>query len=401
MKNPTNATNLGGKTIGVSIPTPTVNQDEGKALIVNSSGTGLTFGEAGRVDDVVNSAGQSVVTNKIAHLPNGTVQLLNQSATFVANTDSSTNTEFPYRASVTLSGVTSSTYAEVVYSNDQATSLNYAPYVDTTTDTIYIYSRTDVGTVTIPTISIGMDYSDITIDSTPTSGSGNAVSSGGVYTALSGKADDNAVVKLTGNQTIAGIKTHTNMTKFNDIALDNDAKTYLYCYSDGSGVRSCNRADNTTSDRRALLEILSNNDGSVQLRLQKRTVANDTYLSGDFVSRMEVVDLTNSSASIQKTGIGTKLTNCKYCILDWHDIRQPLYHISTVLTGQSGGYSAGTSLAPQESVNDGPVYFIWITAQNTSVNQIDLYAKSVNLSSSWGNYITYFMVLEKITFIYA
>ena len=226
MKNPTNATNLGGKTIGVSIPAPTVNQDEGKALIVNSSGTGLTFGEAGSVDDVVNSAGQSVVTNKIAHLPSGTVQLQDQSVTFVANTDNATKDEYPYRASVTLSGVTSSTYAEIVYSNDQATSLNYAPYVDTTTDTIYIYSRTNVGTVTIPTISIGMDYSDITIDSAPTSGSGNAVSSGGVYTNC---------VRTSGNQTVAGQKTFTDTltlrNSFPQNYLDNPSDDYTTSYT--------------------------------------------------------------------------------------------------------------------------------------------------------------------------
>lgn len=145
-------------------------------LTINTNG-GSTLGTF--------SANQS--SNQTITLPNGTVQLLNQSVTFVANTDSSTNTEFPYRASVSVTGVKSSTYAEVVYSNDQAESMNYASFVDTDTNVIYIYSRTNVGTVTIPTISIGMDYSDITIDSAPTSGSGNAVSSGGVYTALQGK----------------------------------------------------------------------------------------------------------------------------------------------------------------------------------------------------------------------
>lgn len=206
-----------GKTLGASIPAPAVNQDEGKAIIVNPSGTGFIFGEAGKVDDVkVN--GTSVVSNKEANitvgvgvltlqtnggsslgtfsanatsdntitLPNGTVQLLNQSVTFVSD---NTYEEFPYRASVLVTGVTSSTYAEVTYSEEQATSLNFATFIETATDTIYLYSRTNVGTVTIPTISIGMDYSDITIDATPTSGSGNAVSSGGVYTALATKQD--------------------------------------------------------------------------------------------------------------------------------------------------------------------------------------------------------------------
>ena len=155
------------------------------------------------------SANQS--TNQTITLPSGTVQLLNQSVGFVSNPDTSTNEEFPYRATVTVSGVTTSTYAEVTYTEDQATSLNFATFCDTDNGKIYLYSRTNVGTVTIPTISIGMDYSDITIDATPTSGSGNAVSSGGVYTALSTKADtstlDDYVTKGTA-QTITATKTH-------------------------------------------------------------------------------------------------------------------------------------------------------------------------------------------------
>lgn len=56
-----------GKTLGASIPVITPNQDEGKALVVNSSGTGFVYGEAGSVDDVqVN--GVSVVTNKVANV---------------------------------------------------------------------------------------------------------------------------------------------------------------------------------------------------------------------------------------------------------------------------------------------------------------------------------------------
>lgn len=50
----------------------------------------------------------------------------------------------------------------------------------------------------------------LTFDSSPTQNSANPVTSGGVYTALAAKADDNAVVKLTGNQTVAGIKTFSS-----------------------------------------------------------------------------------------------------------------------------------------------------------------------------------------------
>lgn len=162
---------------GVKISTNYAKKTEIKdgTLTINTNG-GSTLGTF--------SANQS--TNQTVTLPNGTVQLLNQSVTFVSD---NTYEEFPYRATVSVTGVTASTYAEVTYSEEQATSLNFATFIETATDVIYLYSRTNVGTVTIPTISIGMDYSDITIDATPTSGSGNAVSSGGVYTALATKQD--------------------------------------------------------------------------------------------------------------------------------------------------------------------------------------------------------------------
>ncbi len=50
----------------------------------------------------------------------------------------------------------------------------------------------------------------LTFDNTPTSGSTNPATSGGIYTALSVKANDSDVVKLTGNQTIAGTKTFSD-----------------------------------------------------------------------------------------------------------------------------------------------------------------------------------------------
>ena len=183
-------------------------------------------------------------------LPMGTVQLLNQSVTFDTYTptqkeiDDGTYPEFPYKASVSVTGVTASTYAIVTYSEEQATSLNFATYCDTATDVIYLYARTNPtpnpnDTITIPTISIGMDYSDITIDSVPTSGSGNAVSSGGVYTALGTKADTSTLsnyVDKTTNQSISGQKTFTNTPTIRDsfpqLYLDNTSDDYTTTYTD-------------------------------------------------------------------------------------------------------------------------------------------------------------------------
>ena len=56
-----------GKTLGASIPAITANQDEGKALVVNSTGTAFEFGEAGKVDDVQIN-GTSILSNKVANI---------------------------------------------------------------------------------------------------------------------------------------------------------------------------------------------------------------------------------------------------------------------------------------------------------------------------------------------
>ena len=65
--------------------------------------------------------------------------------------------EFPYCAEVTAPGVTPNSYASVTYSNDQSQSLLYAPTAVTGTGVVKIYARQDVGTVTIPSIAIGIE----------------------------------------------------------------------------------------------------------------------------------------------------------------------------------------------------------------------------------------------------
>lgn len=59
-----------GKTLGASIPAPSSSVSN-QALIVNQSGDGYIFGEAGKVDDIkVNNT--SVVQNKVADITTGT-----------------------------------------------------------------------------------------------------------------------------------------------------------------------------------------------------------------------------------------------------------------------------------------------------------------------------------------
>ena len=64
-----------------------------------------------------------------------------------------TYADFPYRASVALTGVTANSFAQVVFSVADAMSGNYAPVAETYNGGIYLYSKVD-DTVTIPTIYV-------------------------------------------------------------------------------------------------------------------------------------------------------------------------------------------------------------------------------------------------------
>ena len=131
------------------------------------------------------SANQS--SNTTITLPDGACQYLDQSATFVKQQTPDFD-GFPYRASISINDATSNMFAIIVYSEEQARSGQYASFCQTYNGGVYLYANADVGTQIIPTISIGMDYSDMVTEGTPTQGSTNPISSGGVYTALSTKA---------------------------------------------------------------------------------------------------------------------------------------------------------------------------------------------------------------------
>ena len=77
--------------------------------------------------------------------------LTNQTvSTWVADT---TYTDFPYKATIAVTGVTSSDVAEVILSQEQASSGNYASVTNTTDGAIEIYSSVNTEII-IPTIVI-------------------------------------------------------------------------------------------------------------------------------------------------------------------------------------------------------------------------------------------------------
>lgn len=147
----------------------------------------------------------------------------------------------------------------------------------------------------------------------------------------------------------------------------------------------------------AFLCMQVNSDGNTYL-FQEQTISG--VYSSKQIPRMEVVDIANYPATLEITGIGTKLANCKYCQLYWHDTRIPSYHAITTLPGQSGGYSTGISPATYELTQGGGVFFIGVYVQNVSANKIAVSAKWARISDNvWGDYLQY-MVFEKIVFYY-
>lgn len=73
-----------------------------------------------------------------------------QASTWVSD---STYSEFPYKCVLTCSGVTANDYAEVVFDVEQASSGTYAPVCETGTNTVTIWSSSDMA-ITIPAIII-------------------------------------------------------------------------------------------------------------------------------------------------------------------------------------------------------------------------------------------------------
>ena len=66
---------------------------------------------------------------------------------------SPTYADYPYRAAITVTGVTSSMFPEVIFSPEDATSGNYAPVATSATNTIYIYAKSEGAVaITVPSI---------------------------------------------------------------------------------------------------------------------------------------------------------------------------------------------------------------------------------------------------------
>ena len=123
---------------GTAIDNFTVNQSSGKNIVLPASST--------QYQDIV-FGGSSPTTGTTAFTLQGTPDYA----------------DYPYRASYAITGLTADMYANVIYSDAQVASGNYAPFCVTAAGYVYLYANADVNAsstaVTVPTISVGMDDS--------------------------------------------------------------------------------------------------------------------------------------------------------------------------------------------------------------------------------------------------
>ena len=215
-------------------------------------------------------------------LPASSVQYQNVSMAFtLQSTPDYAN--YPYRASYALAGVTADTYVSVTFSDAQVDSGNFAPFAKTENGYVYLYADGNVGTITVPTISLGMDDTaaaglatsaldgkvnklatsgtmvythngstqgevEYTSGSTantiayrnedgllavanPPSGSTNRVAATTNWISQTGDSSPNNLVHRTGNETILGVKTIENIVNPN--SLENRL-TMIYGYGNDS-----------------------------------------------------------------------------------------------------------------------------------------------------------------------
>ena len=105
--------------------------------------------------DALDNTGDATITYSESPLSSGGI--VSQNVQVAANAWASDNTyaNYPYKATITISGVTSSMIPEVVFGPDDAASGNYASVAATGTNAVYIYAKqAGAVAITIPTIVV-------------------------------------------------------------------------------------------------------------------------------------------------------------------------------------------------------------------------------------------------------
>ena len=97
-------------TLTTRVPTPLpvapTSAEAGKAIVVNSAGNGLEYGEAGKVDDVKIDGGSTLVNNKIATIPAATSSAKGvvQTGTGITNISGTISVTYGYTAGTACQG---------------------------------------------------------------------------------------------------------------------------------------------------------------------------------------------------------------------------------------------------------------------------------------------------------
>lgn len=182
--------------------------DSGKAIVVGTDGS-YVLGEAGSsitVDDALSADSENPVQNKIVK-----AALDEKAAT------GHTHTEYAV--------------ADHTHSNYALTTHNHTEYATTS----HSHSAGDITTGILP---VGMGGTgNSSVDTSPTSGSSKMVTSGGVYTALSGKSDSGHTHSYAGSSSAGGAATSAN--KVNNTLTIQGNGTSLGTF-DGSSATTVN-----------------------------------------------------------------------------------------------------------------------------------------------------------------
>lgn len=227
------------------------------------------------------------------------IVLTNVSATFSSNSDTY-STSYPYRATIQDdTHITEDTVATVAFSSADASSGNYAPFCvcDYTGGHGYLYLYSKVsGTITVPTIDLGLNGGITTIDDVPTNGSYNPITSNAVYTNC---------VRTTGNQTISGVKTLTDYIKLQKSASGQTATQYVTNVAYSSGSQLTPLVDFYTNNGNTLVSRMYGTEESTTKAKTELAVYNPTngyagslYLQSD-----------NTGFSVQTTSVRAYDTN--------------------------------------------------------------------------------------------
>lgn len=120
----------------------------------------------------------------------GSTQFTNVSVTFSLQSTPD-YVDYPYRATYSNSAITSNTFASVIYSGSQTSTGKYASFCSTFDGGVYLYATSNVGTIVVPTISIGMYSSGLNIDETVTPNSKALITSGAVASAIASTKGQN------------------------------------------------------------------------------------------------------------------------------------------------------------------------------------------------------------------